>query len=741
MDDSQSLVFGSDGWLEGRSRDERDRDLYFFGYGSDYQASIGDFYRISGRTPMIPRWSLGNWWSRYWRYRQDELLGLMADFQAFDVPLSVCVVDMDWHLVDLEGGRSGWTGYSWNRELFPRPQALLEGLHDAGLRTTLNLHPALGIRPHEDQYEAFATRLGVNPESGLDIPFDIASKEFALAYFDLLHHPHEDEGVDFWWVDWQQGEDSNITGLDPLWMLNHLHFLDHGRDGDRRALILSRWGGLGSQRYPVGFSGDTHITWNSLAFQPYFTATAANVGYGWWSHDIGGHMLGIEDQELFTRWIQFGVFSPIMRLHSTNNPFVDRRPWAFDAEVFRIARDTMQLRHALIPYLYTMARTNSEEGRPLIRPMYHDYPEDEAAYFCPRQYLFGNNLVAAPFVTAADPDSGMSRQFIWLPPGSWYNFFTGEHYEGDACYALYGKLDDIPLFARAGAIIPIGPMVGWGGIEAPDELDLHVFAGDGGEFTLFEDDGETRESEHHGYCETHYSLIWEDHGLRFKISAVDGSRNYCPSNRQYRLHLHGIKEPQSIEVIVRNNHVECERMYDEKAEKLVLYGISIRPSDTLRVLLKSGDHPLISHRERTIEICREMLWMFKLESRTKWALDRQLDEILQDPTRLSSFEVKLSEPQSRALFETIYKAGIDLVDLYDKGRAIVIWNNLDNKELRYHYSAEREEIWITSKRFMSAGRQVPRFEAISLETPWSISIVYGQLFQVCYRDGLTKQSR
>ena len=210
------------------------------------------------------------------------------------------------------------------------------------------------------------------------------------------------------------------AGLDPLWWLNHLHFYDLGRDGvtepgftdsgftepvevnsesvPKRPFIFSRWGGLGNHRYPIGFSGDTHVSWDSLAFQPFFTATAANVNYGWWSHDIGGHMGGVEEAELFARWVQFGVFSPIFRLHCTNNRFHERRPWGWDAETARVTANAMRLRHQLIPYLYTMAWRNHTEQRPLVRPMYHEFPAQEAAYHCPDQYLFGSEMLAAPFV-------------------------------------------------------------------------------------------------------------------------------------------------------------------------------------------------------------------------------------------------------------------------------------------------------------------------------------------------------
>src|SRR5690606_7684203 len=139
---------------------------------------------------------------------------------------------------------------------------------------------------------------------------------------------------------------------------------------------------------PIGFSGDTVVSWESLQFQPEFTATASNVAYGWWSHDIGGHCDGVEEAELILRWLQYGVFSPILRIHSTNNPYIDRRPWAFGSDTCEGIREAMQLRHALVPLLYSANARCAEEGEPLVLPVYYAAPREIAAYRCPQEYLF-----------------------------------------------------------------------------------------------------------------------------------------------------------------------------------------------------------------------------------------------------------------------------------------------------------------------------------------------------------------
>ena len=319
VDDRQSLPIAEDGIPEPRRAGDQDHDLYFFGYGTDYRRCLKDYFRLAGSMPMLPRFAFGNWWSRYWEYTDESLLSLMDECRDRKLPFTVCIVDMDWHVVD-NPYHLGWTGYSFNHKLFPDHKQFLNRLHLRKLYTALNLHPSEGVAPHEDMYEAFCRAVGADPSLKGIIPFDITNKEFIRAYFEILHQPYEADGVDFWWIDWQQGNKTRIDGLDPLWMLNHLHFLDAGRDPNRRPFFFSRWCGLGGHRYQIGFSGDAMVTWDMLNFEPYFTATATNVGNFFWSHDIGGHYSGVHDPELYVRWVQFGVFSPILRLHSCKNP-------------------------------------------------------------------------------------------------------------------------------------------------------------------------------------------------------------------------------------------------------------------------------------------------------------------------------------------------------------------------------------------------------------------------------------
>ncbi|HEY4721695.1 MAG TPA: TIM-barrel domain-containing protein, partial [Anaerolineae bacterium] len=485
------------------------------------------------------------------------------------------------------------------------------------------------------------------------VDFDIADPKFIQAYFEILHHPYEAQGVDFWWLDWQQGASSKLAELDPLLGLNHFHFYDLGRDGSKRSFIFSRWFGLGNHRYPIGFSGDTIVSWESLAFQPYFTATAANVAYGWWSHDIGGHMRGLEDNELYARWVQFGAFSPILRLHSTNNPYQDRRPWVRDETTLRIIRAAMQLRHRLIPYLYTMAWRNHAEAMPLITPMYYDYPETEDAYRCPNQYAFGTELIAAPFTTPLDPDTRLSRQPVWLPHGDWFDFFTGEHYAGDRWLAAYGTLDDIPVFAKAGAIVPLAPKVGWGGIDNPTHLDIHIFPGADHRFEMYEDDGLTNAYQQGRFGLTSFSQHWQTTHADFTIEPVRGDVAVVPASRTYTLIFHCLVQPERVEVRVNSVKQEIKSSYAAASDTFTLEAIAVKPTDKVEITLAASEASLLARIDRRAEKCRQLLRTFRMESDYQRAIDERLPEVLADASVLQTLGAGVKDAHIAALRSVI----------------------------------------------------------------------------------------
>ncbi|MEG1835036.1 MAG: glycoside hydrolase family 31 protein [Oscillospiraceae bacterium] len=551
FDDSKSLILKPDGAIEPRKNAEQDK--YYFAYGRNYRECIKAFFELTGYTPLVPRFCLGNWWSRYKAYSQQEYVDLMTRFLDEEIPITVATIDMDWHWVDVVSKfgekakrkvanaknfrevicEHGWTGYSWNTDLFPDYKGFLKWLKEKNFNITVNLHPADGVRSFEDMYEDVAKYMGQNPKDGYRINFEIWNTKYVEAYFEYLHHPYEKDGVDFWWIDWQQGKNSGVKGLDPLWALNHYHYLDNCRN-NKRGLILSRYAEAGSQRYPLGFSGDTSIKWSCYKFQPYFTSTATNIGYTWWSHDIGGHHMGEKDDELYLRWLQFGVFSPINRLHSTSNEFAGKEIWKMRYDVNVLSKDFLRLRHRLIPYIYTMNYHTHKDGIALIEPMYYRNPNEEKAYSVPNEYYFGSELIAAPITEKLNAKTNLAASNVYLPKGRYTDIFTKRIYEGEKTYNMYRGIESFPLLAKDGSIIPLDVNSRNNNSENPKALEILIFRGNGA-FKLYEDDGISMDFEKGKCAFTEFTVSQSDNNIKFVINPATGDNTVIPKTRDYTL--------------------------------------------------------------------------------------------------------------------------------------------------------------------------------------------------------------
>lgn len=625
LDDTASLTLDEDGYPDTASPDRSDR--YIFAYGHDYRGAVLALYRLTGLPPMLPRFAFGNWWSRFHAYTDREYLHLMDRFAKAEIPLTVATLDVDWHYsahLDEEKGitasgrntadrgcsetpdkrRIGWTGYSWNRNLFPDPNAFLRALHRRGLRVTLNLHPASGIRYYEDAYPAMAEAMGVDPKTEAVIPFDVSSKSFLEAYFRILHHPYERDGVDFWWIDWQQGTTSAKDGLDPLWALNHFHYLDHAAR-HRHPLIMSRYAGIGSHRYPIGFSGDTTISWETLRLLPYFTANAANCGYSWWSHDIGGHHLGEKDDELYLRFLQFGVFNPINRMHCTDSPLLTKEPWAYENGIGQLAGNALRLRHRMIPFLYSCNHRTATEGLALCEPLYYSYPECEESYRYPNEYLFGQHFLVAP-VTEHSRKNGLSETPVWLPEGIWTDFFTGDVYragKGGKEFMAVRPLESIPVFAKAGAVMVCSGDRG-NSCDNPRALEITIWNGDGG-FRLFEDREDGAE------CLTVIENRYDAQtGMQTVTLRTEGDRTVIPTDRRVTLRFPNIVlhppadellalHPGDVTVTAEKNGQPTDFDADTYAETSVTLA-EYDPAATYVICVTNAPPSLLTEKKREV---------------------------------------------------------------------------------------------------------------------------------------------
>ncbi|MBQ5713389.1 MAG: DUF5110 domain-containing protein [Bacteroidaceae bacterium] len=552
IDDSKNYLFdGAEDWDWVKERTSADgaQDWYFMAYGHDYKGALKSFTKFAGKVPLPPRYTFGYWWSRYWSYSDKDLRDLIGNFQRLDLPLDVLVIDMDWHPISEQAG-GGWTGWDWNERLFPDYKKFLSYLDEQGVKTTMNLHPADGVRPYEKKYQEFIGRAGI--ENGKTVEWQGSDKRYVKALFDTYLHPYVDEGVDFWWLDWQQwAKDKRLKDLDNVFWCNYIWFTDMENNGTKRPMLYHRWGGLGNHRYQIGFSGDSYITWESLRFLPYFNSTASNVLYGYWSHDIGGHQskrYGTPvEPELYTRAMQMGQYLPIIRSHSTKDPQLNKEPWAFDQTTQRRLTNVINGRYALVPYIYTMARQDYETGISLCRPMYYDYPEAEEAYGMKEQYMFGDKMLIAPVTNPVDKESGLAAVKAWLPEGQWLEYETGTMLEGGQTVERLFSMDEYPVYVKAGSIIPYyGKVKNLSGTNQP--VIVRVFPGGSeGDFLLYEDNGEDKNyvSE---YATTPLSYQRNGNTLSVTIGERKGNYKDMPARRDYTVALPCQKAPASVKV-------------------------------------------------------------------------------------------------------------------------------------------------------------------------------------------------
>jgi hypothetical protein len=527
LQDERHALLTDDGWHTPR-REEGAQDWYFFAYGDDYALALREYAALTGRVPLLPRWAFGAWYSRYWPYSERELREVVLRFRKENVPLDVLVIDVDWHL-------HGWEGYDWNPEYFPRPEEFLAWLHGQGLKVTLNNHPGL-LPPEESRYPQVCRLLGTNdlaPDGSF--MFNLALREHAEVFMDVLHKPMHAQGADFWWID---GAAAAAPGLDGQMWTNKVYYEKSQQYSGKRALIFSRYGGPGSHRYPISFSGDTYSDWDVLRYEIAFTATAGNVLISYWTHDIGGFFGNKLDDELYVRWVQFGALSPCLRLHSDHGI---REPWRYSRQAQRIVRAFFHLRYRLIPYIYTYARQVYDCALPLCRPLYLEWPHLEEAYAYRHQYLFGRELLVAPVDQPGE--WGLAAKEVYFPPGTWVEIFCGRRIVGPKVAVWRSPLGQMPLFARAGAIIPQSS-----GEEADGALTIDVYAGAEGAFDLYEDDGESLDYQWGQYRLTpiRYSMRSGEH--RIELGPAQGAYHGAPAERSYVFRLLGLPRPQGVEL-------------------------------------------------------------------------------------------------------------------------------------------------------------------------------------------------
>lgn len=501
-------------------------DGYFFAYGKNFKGALGDFVKVFGPIPMVPRWTFGFWYSRWHAYKDKEFIQLAKRYRKEDIPLDVMIIDTDW--------RAGWGGYDWLPKYFPNPEKTLAQLHEMGLHTSLNDHPGYhkydAIPETDSRIPEIAKRLGPLPHQG-EWACDWSNKKAVETWREVLLSPFFDQGIDFWWIDGYAK--SPIGALDAQLWLNYHYFDVAEEKTGKRGMILSRWGGIGSHRYPVQFSGDTNSTWSTLSHQIEYTAWSGNLGAAYWSHDIGGFHQEEIDEEIFIRWTQFGAMSPVFRTHSNHGI---REPWSFSAKAKKIFRKQTKIRYALAPYFYNLAREAHETGVPIVRPLYMEYyPGGNSILDRKHQYLIGKDILMAPADAPAEKRTGLYTKKIFFPEERWYALETGEVIEGPQDNHVDIPIDIIPTYVREGAIIPVQKVGNFIGTQVPEEIqfDYYPKREEKSECVLYEDDGESMDYKKKQFAKTKVQGQVTANKIQLSIAKPSGKYKGMPQKRRY----------------------------------------------------------------------------------------------------------------------------------------------------------------------------------------------------------------
>ena len=527
-------------------RDKDVIDIYLFMYLKDFAQCLKDYYLITGSPSLIPRYALGNWWSKNEEYNDILLKDLIDDFKSKEIPLSILLLDKKWHLNEYKNKKYD-SGFTWNRTLFSNPNKMIDYLHKNGIRLGLNINPLEGILPYEDSYEILSRTFEKKDDILL---FNVLDDKVIELYFEILIHPLDNMGVDFFWIDCDTKNENNNAILD------YYHENDMKRNYKRRPMLLSRNVTEAPHRYPVLYSGKTIVSWDTLRMIPFYNSSASNIGVSYWAHDIGGYYKGTEDNELYTRYVQLGVFSPILKFGADEGKYYKREPWKWSIKTYSIVKNYLQLRHRLIPYLYAEAYKYHKYGMPMVMPIYYKFPEmyDDINYR--NGYYFGTELFISPIVNKKDYIMNRSIHKFFLPDGMWYDFVTGKKFPGGKNYISFFKEEDYPVFAKAGSIITLGNNENINDTTPPKDMEIQIFPGRSNTYHLYEDDGVSDLYKKNYYLLTESDYNYMPNNYTVIIRPIDGKKGIVPDNRNYRLVFRNTKRANDVLVYFNNEKLD-----------------------------------------------------------------------------------------------------------------------------------------------------------------------------------------
>ncbi|MBN1384194.1 MAG: discoidin domain-containing protein [Elusimicrobia bacterium] len=613
-------------------------DMYILTGKNPYDL-LDAYTDLTGKPLMPPLWSFGFMMSRWGYSGWDDIKEKWDIFRSKEIPVDVFIYDYDWFIKDWE----------WNRKCFPSPAENLELAESMGIKV-------VGIRKprcdYDENLEFIKSKGWVLENTPSD--FNLFIPEVREWWWEK-NLPLLKDGIAGWWND-----EAEHAWLEYYYMVDTQYKGMQKQYPGKRVWTINRAFTPGLQRLGAAvWTGDVNSSWEHLQNQPCTFLNYGITGMPYSSSDIGG-FIGKPSPEMYVRWIQLGVFTPVMRAHSQQHS--DRWPWAFGSDAEDAVKKAIELRYRLIPYLYSYAHKAYVTGEPLLRPLFFDFGDDPQTFNMDDEFLVGNEILAAPVLNQG------GKRIVYLPEGLWYDFKTGETQNGPVLFENRYKLDEIPVFIKGGSIIPVSPVVQHTGEKDDIPLEINLYPGSDTGFVLYLDDGETYDYEKGEYNET--LLKWNDKDnsltIEDKFKGYKGLKkhpiekiNLFGAERIHSVSLNGIKleeinqnsEKNCIEIVLKNfeifktddvNRLDIDFIKKEPPEK---DAVVIERSETMK---KSaiGDLDAVNS---LIKMLKEASFTEKIMITNALAMNMQYQEVFDTFAGL----IPSSEP---AVQKTILKA-------------------------------------------------------------------------------------
>ncbi|GAB6098495.1 glycoside hydrolase family 31 protein [Halanaerocella petrolearia] len=566
-------------WAEGGKMD------YYFINGPELKAVISDYTELTGKMPLPPKWALGYHQSRYSYYPETKVRDLAETFREKEIPCDA--IHFDIHYMD------DYKIFTWDRDRFPNPEQMLGDLGEDGFKPITIIDPGVKTDPNYDLYQEgiendyFCKYLNGEYYTGEVWPGECVFPDFTQQevrdWWGDLHQKLVDQGVKGIWNDMNEPAVFNKTDTMDVDVVHQndgdlgTHAEFHNLYGfledqgvyeglkkhlpDERPFVLTRAGFAGIQRYSAVWTGDNRSFWEHLKLAMPMLMNLGLSGVPFSGTDVGG-FTGDSNGDLLARWTQLGTFMPFFRNHCEIRA-IDQEPWAFDEEHEEIITKYIELRYKFLTHIYNLFYKASQNGLPVMRPLVLEYPTDEETYNLSDQFMVGDSIMAAP---VHEPDR--DKRMIYLPAGTWYDFWTGEEYEGGQHLIVDAPLDTLPLYVKAGSILPLAPVMNYVGEEEIEELDVNIYLDKEvteESYELYNDDGLSFAYQEGEYSLTEFSYQYQDNSIEFTVN--DKHADY-QEYKEYRLSFNNL-DSKPAKVTIDGKKVE-EWSYDGSQLKVIV---------------------------------------------------------------------------------------------------------------------------------------------------------------------------